>query len=82
MQEYRIDLNNEWLSTNTYRKFLSLCKGITKNSALGQFIQNEYLKKDKNYQKLNRKNNKQFNLKTKNGIDKLHNFAKIFGGKD
>lgn len=40
---------------------------------------NEQLKKDKNYQKLvGNKQKKTFNVGTKNGINKLHNFAKVF----
>lgn len=43
---------------------------------------NEQLKKDKNYQKFTgnkNKTKKQFNVKTEEGIDRLHNFAKALG---
>lgn len=79
-QDYNIDLTEEWLKNTDTDTFKALLGGLTKNTAVGQFMQNEMLKKDKNYKKLiNEKNEKRFNLTSEDGISKLHNFAKIFG---
>lgn len=82
-QDYNIDLTPEWLKKTDMHTFKALLGGLTKDTALGNYLQNEALKKDKNYQKLIKGDNKkQFNLRTQDGINNLHNFAKMFGGKE
>lgn len=67
-QDYAIDLDEEWLSKTTIRKFKSLLAGITKDTALGNYFMNKQLSKK----------DKKMNVKTKEGVDKFKQFAQMF----
>lgn len=79
MQEYAIELDEEWLKQTTVRRFMSLVNGLTKRSSLGQKITAEYMKKHNPAQMNNKKAlSSSFDLKSDDGINKFHDFAKIF----
>lgn len=77
-KEYNINLNREWLKSCTIRRFISLLRGLTKYSSLGQHFMNKELSKiDLNTGKTK---TKRIDPKTEEGQDHWLNFAKSFSG--